>query len=117
VTLKTACIECHVPTGAATVNNGVQLDFSTQALAYQTLTAKKVTGSTSSGICPNVSIVTAGDPTKSYLAAVLFAKYNATNFAGVSGCSPYSVHLQDQNISDAEQTSIINWITNGAKND
>jgi hypothetical protein len=110
VTLKTACIQCHVSPGI----NGVKLDFSTQALAYQTLLASKVTGNTTSGICPNVSIVVAGNVSKSYLAAVLIAKYNTPNFSSVSGCSPYSVHLQDQNLSAAEQTSLTDWISGGA---
>ncbi len=117
VTLKTACIECHVPTGAATVSNGVTLDFSTQAKAYSTLTGSVVTGQTSSGICANVKIVTASDLAKSYLAAVLFSDYNISNFAGKTGCSPDTTHLSRENLSAAEKTSITTWITNGAKND
>ncbi len=115
-TLKSACVTCHDPSGAATVQNGVQLDFSTQATAYSTLTTKNVTGQTSSGICPGVHIVSAGNPATSYLAAVLFASYAKANFGGVTGCTPYSVHLQDQHLSSDEQATIIGWIQNGTLN-
>ena len=40
VTLKTACIECHVPGGAT---HGSTLDFTTQQTAYTTLTTNSVT--------------------------------------------------------------------------
>jgi hypothetical protein len=115
VTLKTACIQCHVPAGSATAA-GVTLDFSTQTTAYQTLTASVVSGGSTKNTCANISIVSAKNASKSYLAGVLFSSYNTSNFAGVTGCVPYSAHLTDQNISSDEQTSIINWINNGALN-
>lgn len=115
-TLSTACIECHVPSGAATQLYGVQLDFTLQATAYQTLTSSMVSGQSSVGACSSVRIVASGSPQTSFLAGVLFTDYFTTNFAGVAGCTPYSAHLNDQNLSDAEKASIISWIQNGAPN-
>ncbi len=115
-TLKTACIECHVPSGAAYASHGVQLDFSTQDTAYSTLLAKNVTGSSSTGTCSGIRIVSPSTPASSYLAGVLISSYHISNFAGVSGCTPYANHLSDQNLSAEEQTSLIEWIQGGALN-
>jgi hypothetical protein len=116
-TFKKACIECHVPSGAATIDNRVKLDFTTQDLAYSTLISSKVSGMIGSGTCGSANLIVAGDAKQSYLLAVLDAKYNSVNFAGITDCSPYSVHLQDQSLSESELSSIATWITNGAKND
>jgi hypothetical protein len=107
------CISCHTPSGAAAASL-VQLDFTTEALAYSTLTTKTVSGTSSSGICGGVPIVVAGNSANSYLAAVLIASYAHSNFYK-SGCTPYSGHLSDTNISATEQQTILNWIQNGAK--
>lgn len=112
-TISTACINCHVTGGSS---NGSQLDFSSKALAYSTLTTKHVTGGSSVGTCGSASIVLAGSPSTSYLAAVLVSGYSSSNFAGISGCQPYSTHLIDQNLSTAEKNSIIAWIQGGALN-
>ncbi|MGK5083388.1 hypothetical protein WDW37_08775 [Bdellovibrionota bacterium FG-1] len=114
---KTACIECHVPTGAATVAKGVQLDFTTQALAYATLTSGSVAAIDSVGKCPSVKLVVTGQVASSYLAGVLIQDYFKDNFAGVTGCTPYNVHLSDQNLTADEKTAIVSWIQNGAKDD
>lgn len=117
-TIKTSnCVECHNPTGAAKKDSGVDLDFTTQATAFAGLSANVVTGATSKTICLNVKLVTAGDVTKSYVAAVLISDYNKDNFGGKAGCKPYTVHLQDTNLRADEKTSLVNWITAGAKND
>lgn len=110
------CIDCHSPGGAAYANNGVQLDFSTQANAYTTLIAKNVTGATSASICAGVKIVASANPSNSYLEAVLNQSYYRTNFAGVSGCTPYNVHLQDTHLTTSELTSLTSWIQSGAAN-
>lgn len=115
-TLKTACIECHVPSGAAYASHGVLLDFSTQDTAYSTLLAKNVTGSSSTGTCSGIRIVSPSTPTSSYILGVLISSYHINNFAGVSGCTPYANHLSDQNLSSEEQTSLIQWIQGGALN-
>ena len=109
------CTECHVPGGAATVA-GAQLDFTTQSTAYTTLLSKSVSATSSIGTCGSAKIVTAGDVSKSYLAAVLISSYSTSNFAGVTGCTPYSAHLTDTNMSAAEKTSVTDWIKNGALN-
>ena len=115
-TLKTACIECHVPSGSAYVNNGVLLDFSSQSNAFTSLRLRSVTGASSTGTCSGVMIVSSGQPANSYLVGVLNPAYNYANFGGHSGCTPYSAHLQDQNLSAAEQASIVSWIQQGASN-
>ncbi|MCB0365170.1 MAG: hypothetical protein H6624_18910 [Bdellovibrionaceae bacterium] len=109
------CHSCHSPGGSAYDTDGVQLDFSTQALAHSTLTTKNVTGATSVGTCGSVKIVNT-TPQTSFLAGVLFSTYHISNFAGVSGCTPYSVHLSDQNLSSSEETAIVDWINAGAQN-
>jgi hypothetical protein len=115
-TLSQACIQCHVPTGAVYTVNQVPLDFTSQTTAYNTLTANKVKGQSSVGICGDVDIVKASHPELSYLAAVLFSDYSTSDFGGETGCTPYSVHHQDQHLSADEKTSLIKWITNGALN-
>lgn len=112
---KNNCTECHVP-GRSGPAAGVTLNFTSQATAFSTLTANYVTATASVGTCGAAKIVTSGDPAKSYLAAVLFDSYNINNFGGVSGCSPFTGHLAAYNLSTAEQTSLLNWITNGALN-
>lgn len=114
-TLSSACIQCHVPTGAVYTVNGVPLDFTSKDSAYKTLTYSKASGN-SSNICNNVPIVKKGDPKNSYLVAVLFSDYSTNDFAGQAGCIPYNVHHQDQNLSASEKASIIKWITDGALN-
>ncbi len=115
-TLSTACLECHRPGGAATQTYGVELNFTSQATAYQTLTSLNVTGSSSTGICGGIRIVTPSSVEQSYLAGVLIESYHVNNFAGVSGCTPYSLHLSDQSLTDAEQSAIVSWIQHGALN-
>ncbi len=117
-TLKTECIECHTPTGAATLEKRVAIDFTTQALAYKTLTEGLVAATDTVLICPNVKLVASGSPSTSYLAGLLLTEYYKSNdFADVSGCAPDSVHTEKKNaLSTVEKTSIADWITNGAKN-
>lgn len=107
------CHSCHAPGGSAYDTDGVQLNFSTEDLAHSTLTTKFVTGNTSVGTCGAVRIVNTS-PQTSFLAGVLFSEYNTANFAGVTGCTPYSVHLSDQNLSTSEKDAIVTWINNGA---
>ncbi len=114
--LKTACAQCHVPGTPAYNTNGVHLDFTTSATAYSTLLANYVAGTSSTGTCSGIKIVAANAPTQSYLAGVLFQDYHVNNFAGKSGCTTYATHLSDQNITPAEEASILAWINAGAPN-
>jgi hypothetical protein len=114
-TLNTACIQCHVPGGSAFAA-GATIDFTTQTTAYQTLTTSFVSATDVKATCGAVKIVAANDPADSYLAGVLFKTYYKSSNFGVPGCSPYNAHLSDQNLSSAEQTSIITWIQTGAPN-
>lgn len=117
--LKTSnCNTCHVPTGAATKDSETTIDFTSQETAYATLSPGTATvkGKTSKTICANVKLV-ATTAASSYLAAVLFSDYNKSNFGGKTGCSPITDHFSYQNLSSSEKDSIVNWITNGAKND
>lgn len=116
ILLSNNCNECHIPTGAATTNNHVTLNFTSATTAYTTLTQNSVTGASSTGTCGTVKIVSAGSLSKSYLIGVLVQSYNISNFAGVTGCTPYSTHLQDTHLSSSDQTSLTTWIQNGALN-
>ncbi|MCC7404443.1 MAG: hypothetical protein IT288_08600 [Bdellovibrionales bacterium] len=109
------CHSCHAPGGQVFDNptDPVELNFSTEDLAYSTLTSKNVAGPTSKGTCTGIKIVNT-TPQTSFLAGVLFSEYNTANFAGVTGCTPYSVHLSDQNLSSSEKSAIVTWINNGA---
>jgi hypothetical protein len=109
------CAECHAPSVSASAAHGSSLDLSSQSAAYSTLVGTKVTATDSTSTCGNVSLVVAGNPSQSYLAAVLFSSYNTANFVE-SGCTPYNAHLSDQHLTSDEQTSIISWIQNGAQN-
>lgn len=110
------CTECHIPTGAATIDSGVKLDFTSQTSAFTTLTTSTVSGSSGINSCTGVKIVVPNSPSTSYLAAVLFSKYSISDFGGKSGCIPDNSHLTQNNLSTADQSSIIDWIQNGAKN-
>ena len=117
--LSTACIECHKPTGAATLQDNVKIDFSTQALAYSTLVTGSPTvhGASSVGTCANAKLVTPSTVATSYLAGTLFSTYDVNNFAQISGCTPYAGHLaMTLGITTDQQTSITTWIQNGAQN-
>lgn len=115
-TLKTACIECHVPSGAATVDSHVDLDFSSASAAYTSLTTQYATGDSTPASCTTVKVVDPGYPQNSYLAGVLLSSYNTNDFAGKTGCQPYTAHLIDQHLSADEQSSLISWIQGGALN-
>ena len=114
----TNCASCHQPGGQAFDTDGVELDFSTQANAYNTLTSKNVTGATSIGTCNGVAIV-ASAATNSYLAAVLYDDYATSSFGGVASCTPYSARRQDANLSSLAsqyKSTLIDWINAGAPN-
>ncbi len=113
--LATACIQCHVPGQPVYVNSHVHLDFTSASTAYSTLTGNSVAGTSSTGTCGGIRIVS-GVATTSYLAGVLFADYHIANFAGVGGCTPYANHLSDQNISASQEQAIVTWINGGAQN-
>jgi hypothetical protein len=110
-----SCNQCHIPTGAATVNSNVALDFTSSTTAYTTLTTKLVTGTVASGTCGTVKIVGA-TPSKSYLSGILFTDYAGSNFAGVTGCTPVTTHTAMFNLSATNEASINAWITAGALN-
>src|SRR4051812_10536331 len=69
-TLKTACIECHVPGGNG-ASNGEKLDFTTQATAYATLVTTSPTALSGGAACSTVKIVVPSNSTYSYLIGVL----------------------------------------------
>lgn len=114
--LSQACIQCHVPSGVP-YGSGVLLDFTSKTTAYTTLTTKVASGPTSGAACTtnNISIISAGSPSNSFLMGVLFTSYWGTNFAGV-GCTPYNAHLSDQALGSAEKAALEQWITSGAAN-
>lgn len=117
-TLSTDCVSCHNPTnGAATLDNNTTIDFSSQSQAYTTLTAGVVAGMVKAPTCGGLQLVVASNPTNSYVLATMFSTYNTANFAGKNGCTPYNhANYGNFNLSAAEQTSIVNWIQNGAQN-
>jgi len=111
------CAECHTATGAAFVEDNVQLEFGDSASAYSGLTTKTVSGASSVVSCGGISLVTPNDLSKSYFAAVLFADLGIPGFAGQGSCNPYPLHHTDTNLSSMHQESIKAWINNGAPND
>jgi hypothetical protein len=114
-TLKKDCLQCH--DGADTAQFG-NLDFSTQANAYESLTTGTVSGPSSSNICTGVKLVDAGSPASSYLLATLFTEYTAaSNYGGVAACIPYNAHALLDALSPSKKASMVAWITAGAPND
>jgi hypothetical protein len=112
-TLKSDCIECHVPGGSGLVS-GSTFDVTSATTAYNTLLSD--TAHTAAPECAGVKLVVANTPTSSYLAAVLFSDYNINSFAGVANCKPITRHHSDLNLSADEKTSILAWINGGALN-
>jgi len=116
VTLKTACIECHTPSTAATLNNGVVLDLTSQTTAYNTFFGF-VVGRVAKGSCGAVRLVVAGSTSTSYLPAALFSDFRTgVNMTGTPACQPHTID-HNLNLSSAEKQSLLDWITSGAKND
>lgn len=120
-TLKPVCASCHAP-GMQGTTDGITLDFSTQTLAFNSLTnsgaytAKDTAQSNSS--CHTATLVVPSNPTKSYLLATLDQTYN-TGFAAaaaISGCTPMSITIHNNTATAAEISEIANWIQNGALN-
>lgn len=116
-TLSAACVECHNPSGMATVNYNVQLNFMNQAAAYTSLMESSVNGATSAGTCGPVKIVVPGQPQNSYLIGTLIPRYANGNFGGVGGCTPYAGHYTIINLSSSQQAGLIGWVQDGAQND
>ena len=117
-TLSTACIECHKPGGAAGAY-GSQLDFTTKALAYSTLST--VVKSTVTTGCSSVSLAHTGNPSRSYILGTLgavtgspLASYNTGFPAANGGCTPYAGHTS--NLSQSEADSLVAWINAGVPN-
>jgi|GEM_PF-2960375 len=107
------CLQCHVGSNSAEYGT---LDFSTKTKAYESLQGT-VSGPLAVGNCAGVKLITANTPADSYFAAVLLSEYATTSgIAGDTDCVPYATHLEDQNLSAAEKTSIKDWITAGALN-
>ena len=91
--LQTAnCNECHTPGGSASQSQ-VTLDFTSPSTAYTSLTTSTVSAQDATS-CSGIKIVVAGNPSKSYLAAVLSSTYysGGSNFSEKSGCTPYTAH-------------------------
>lgn len=110
------CQQCHT-TGTGDNQDGAALDFTTQAKAYSSMIGAVVAGSATKTKCPSVSIVSSGSVANSYLLGTMFwSTYgNTSNFAGVSGCTPYE-HSSTFFISSTNQASVVSWITNGLPN-
>ncbi len=111
--LKTACIECHVPDAD---QKGAKLDFTSQDTAYQSLLGNTVLGINSVGQCGALRIVEPGRPSSSYLLGMNVPSYRVDNFGDVTGCTPLNTHLTPPYLSDEEQNSIVSWIQSGAQN-
>jgi hypothetical protein len=113
-TLSQSCVECHKPSGSATIANHTTLDFSNgQTAAYNSLIGKTVQGLVSTGTCGTVSLVNTGVPAYSYLLGTLIPSYSNSNFGGAGGCTPYSGHAP---LSQQQQDDFIAWINGGAQN-
>jgi len=115
--LSKNCVQCHEPQGSATINNSTQIDFSTQAVAYQTLTSLTSTGVSANlnSQCSGVPLVSMGHADQSYVLATLSATYFHADFYK-SGCTPYSPSGHGATLSSTETQAIVEWIQNGAIN-
>lgn len=119
-TLSTDCLTCHP--GSSATAAGVTLDFSTQAKAYSSLVGTTGSPSVVSATdyapkCPNVQFVVSDQPSQSYLEAEVDPSYYvASDFAGVSTCTPYD-HSGTISLSTSELASITAWINAGIPND
>lgn len=111
------CIQCHEPQGSATVTYGTNIDFSTQGIAYTTLTSGTSVGSISntSGQCHSVPLIEPNQPTSSYMLATLFSDYTHSDFYKI-GCTPYSPSAHGATLDSADEAALVQWIQNGALN-
>ncbi len=117
---STQCVSCHTP-GKSPYEDGLsQLDFSTAASAYASLTSSstgRVSGAASGLGCQNILYVNSASPTTSYLMAVLSDDYATNNFAGMAGCIPLNSHRTGLvNLCSSDVSAISQWILNGAVN-
>lgn len=106
------CVNCHNPGHADYADTG--LDFTNGDTAYNTMVNVLVSGPANPTTCGTVRRVNPGSAATSYLLGVLFSQDNTNNFAGVTNCRPPNAHIGYSNLSQAERTSIIAWINNGA---
>ncbi len=112
--LSTACVECHNPSGMATVNYHVQLNFADRSAAYTTLLVSTVNGVTSTGTCAPLRVVVPGSPKISYLLGTLIQSYSSGNFGGVDNCTPYAGHYSTIHLSNEQKSALVGWIQSGA---
>lgn len=112
--LAPLCVDCHNPSGMATVSYNVQLNFSNKIAAYTSLIESQVNGANSAGTCGQVRIIEARDPEKSYLIGTLNKSYASGDFAGVANCRPYAGHYSIIHLSSWQQQELISWIQYGA---
>jgi hypothetical protein len=115
--LSKNCVGCHQPAGSATQDSETQIDFTTKALAYSTLTGGNSTGISANinNQCSNVPLVSPSHPENSYLLATLATDYHHDNFYN-AGCTPYSPSAHGATIGTAEKNAIVEWIKAGALN-
>lgn len=116
--LSKNCVQCHEPSGSATINNGTRIDFTNKAIAYQTLTSYTSSGYSAnlSNQCTSVYLVVPGAPTNSYLLATLSESYHRANFM-VANCTPYSPNAHGASLNSTDLNAMVQWITSGALND
>jgi hypothetical protein len=112
--LSSACVECHNPSGMATVNYHVQLNFADRSAAYATLLVGTVNGVTSTGTCAPLRIVKPGSPRVSYLLGTLIQSYSSPNFGGIENCTPYAGHFSISHLSSEQKAALIGWVQSGA---
>jgi len=113
------CSRCHTPPATSANENGSSLNLSTQALAYSTLVGTTATPTTvtatDNSACSTVKLVNTATPANSYLLAIFTPADQVTGF-GSASCRPDASHLQSDNLSADQLTTITNWITAGALN-
>jgi hypothetical protein len=113
------CLQCHQPGGSGTTA-GATLNFTDANTAYSSLKNSTSGGFTSGNDCEGISLVNTTTPANSFLLAILSSEDSSSNFAGRSGCTPYTEHHTNTAIRQAYSSNVrqalTQWISAGAPN-
>lgn len=106
-----SCKNCHAGVGSSSAVD--DLDFSTLNQAYSDL-FNLVKNPSNPSQCAGLYRVVRNDPSKSFLLGLILNTYNVNDFGGVVGCKPSVDHLSSLNYTEAEKSTLIQWIQQGA---
>lgn len=110
------CTQCHYPGGSAMLD-GVEVDFSSAATGFTTLTGGTVKGIQGGPGCSGIRLVKAGAHTESYAIGLLVESESGRDYnPGPEVCIPPVFHVEGGFLSLEGAQALIQWVNEGAQN-